>query len=48
MPYEISCEVIGCKPHPATIWLPNDGLFACLRCALELMELRRLVTDVAQ
>lgn len=47
-PYDIPCEVIGCKPYPATIWLPGEGVFACLRCALELMELQRLVTHVAK
>ena len=47
-PYDIPCEVIGCKPYPSTVWLPDDGVFACLRCALELMALQRLATDAAR
>lgn len=33
------CQVIGCTPRPATVWFSDGRIFACIRCARELMDL---------
>jgi hypothetical protein len=37
----MECQVIGCAPQEANVWLPQEGIFACVRCATELIALRQ-------